>query len=217
MRLPLSHRVILVAWLSSGGCAAPSGVPRGVTDPGSVEPHPLEYHLAAQSRAAVLVPDPARGGPPPLRDASPLPPFLGVSRATGRYVGTVACAACHPAEAAAHTKTAHAHARDTLTTASAAANPACLACHVTGFGHPGGWTGAASAAGLDAVGCEACHGPGSDHIAGPSPGYGALPGDAAACVACHTHDASPDFRYAERWPRVAHGAGAAGVGAAYGY
>jgi hypothetical protein len=174
------------------------------------EPLPTAYHDEATSRASARVPDALRGGPPALADASPLPPFLGVSRASARYVGTPVCAACHAEAARAHDASAHAHALDTLITAGAAASPACLSCHVTGFGHPGGWAGARSAPGLDAVGCESCHGPGSDHVSngGTASGdpYGDLPSDASACVACHTHDTSPDFRFEARWLLVAHGA-----------
>jgi hypothetical protein len=173
------------------------------------EPLPTAYHDDATARARARVPDPLRGGPPALADASPLPPFLGVARGTARYVGTPVCAACHTDAATAHDVSAHARALQTLVSAGAAASPACLSCHVTGFGHPGGWAGPRSAAGLDAVGCESCHGPGSDHVAhgrtSDSTPYGALPPDASACVACHTHDTSPDFRFETRWPLVAHG------------
>jgi hypothetical protein len=165
-----------------------------------VEPLPTGEHVAAEARAAALVPDPARGGPPIPEGASPLPPFLGVDRAEARYVGPDVCLGCHPA---AWTETAHAHAMATLAANDAAFNPACFRCHVTGFGHPGGYTGAKTPA-LAAVTCEACHGPGSAHVGGGKTGYGALPEDGAACVACHTHDNSPDFRFDAYWPRVAH-------------
>ncbi|MEN9786616.1 MAG: Cytochrome c-554 precursor [Pseudomonadota bacterium] len=154
------------------------------------------------------VPDLSRGGPPVAEGASPLPPFLGVDRGGARYVGAEACGACHPAAAAVWRASAHAHALSTLRDARAGADPRCLACHVTGLGHPGGWADAGALvprAALDGVGCESCHGPGSAHAAAPAAGYGALPSDGSACVACHTHDTSPDFRWETRWPRVAHG------------
>ena len=129
---------------------------------------------------------------------------------------------------AALAATPHAHALTTLREAHAAANPSCFTCHVTGYGHPGGWdprrgSGVAGAdpvsdgspPDLAHVGCEACHGPGSDHVAVPPlPGvpqddlrlpYGGLPADGSACVACHTHDTSPDFRWEHRWPAIVHG------------
>lgn len=168
-----------------------------------VEPLPTAYHRAAEAEAAARVPDGARGGPP-LRDgASPLPPFTGVSRATATYVGSAACGVCHTAALAAAAGTPHAKALDTLREHQASANPACLTCHVTGLGHPSGWSGTRTPT-LDHVGCEACHGPGSDHAATPSAGYGELPRSGAACVGCHTHDNSPEFRFEVYWPKVQH-------------
>ena len=167
------------------------------------EPLPTAYHRAAEAEAATRVPDPARGGPE-LRDgASPLPPFLGVSRGTATYVGSAACAACHSAAGTVWSSTRHASALTTLRQHEAGSNPACLACHVTGLGQPSGWAGARTPL-LDNVGCEACHGPGSDHVSAPAPGYGDLPSTGAACVGCHTHDNSPDFRFEVYWPQVQH-------------
>ena len=169
------------------------------------EPLPTDAHRASEAEALARVPDPARGGPLVRDGASPLPPFLGVSRADSIYVGTATCSACHPSAAAIWEKTAHAHALDTLRANASGSNPSCLPCHVVGFGHPGGWAGAKSPVPLDNVGCESCHGPGSAHTAAPAQGYGALPESGAACVACHTHDNSPDFRFEAYWPRIAHG------------
>jgi hypothetical protein len=168
-----------------------------------VEPLPSAPFAAAEARAAAIVPDPRRGGPPIPPGASPLPPFTGVDRATARYVGPEACATCHPQASATWSASAHAHALTTLREHESAADPACFTCHVTGFEHPGGYAGAATPA-LGAVTCEACHGPGSAHVAAPDASYGKLPAEQAACVACHTHDTAPDFRFPEWWARVAH-------------
>jgi hypothetical protein len=180
--------VLVVALLS---CTHPPPV---------TEPLPTGEHVAAEARAAALVPDPARGGPPILEGASPLPPFAGVDRGEARYVGPDVCLGCH---AVAWADTPHAHAMETLAANEAAYNPACFRCHVTGYGHPGGYAGTKTPS-LAEVTCEACHGPGSSHVAGPQKGYGTLPEDGAACVACHTHDNSPDFRFDAYWPRVEH-------------
>jgi hypothetical protein len=188
--------------VGGGGSGVTSGDTPGT--PSVVDPLSTAYHRAAEVAAAARVPDLARGGPPVRDGASPLPPFLGVSRATARYVGPDTCAACHPTAAATWSASGHAHAVATLREHQASANPACLNCHVTGLGHPGGWAGASTPA-LASVSCEACHGPGGDHAAAPAAGYGDLPADAAACVACHTHDNSPEFRFADYWPKVAHG------------
>jgi hypothetical protein len=158
---------------------------------------------AASAAAEARAPDPARGGPPLNPGQSPLPPFLGVSRASSTYVGPEACAACHAATYAGWARTNHRSSLDSLATANSDHDPGCLRCHVTGLGHPGGMPGH-PAKGMAAVGCEACHGPGGDHVTSPNADYGALPRDASACVACHTVDTSPDFNWAEYWPKLKH-------------
>ena len=176
-----------------------SCAPRGAPLP-AAEPLPTSTHDKAQASAEARVLDPARGGPPLHPSASPLPPFLGVSRATARYVGATTCQGCHPAAYATWSPSKHAHSIETLDAAGKGYDPRCLSCHVTGMGHPGG-----DKSGLAQVGCESCHGPGSDHVTAPAAGYGDLPADGSACVACHTHDNSPDFRWQEYWPVISHG------------
>jgi hypothetical protein len=163
------------------------------------EPLPTAAHDDALAAATARVPDPARGGPPIHPGSSPLPPFLGVDRATARYIGAERCGECHASALAIWAGSQHARSITTLDEAGRGHDPRCLPCHVTGMGHPGGDVG-----GLAVVGCESCHGPGGDHAARPAPGYGALPTDGSACVACHTHDNSPDFRWQEYWPAISH-------------
>lgn len=164
------------------------------------EPQPSAYHHQMEAQARLRVPEPQRGGPPFLPDASPLPPFLGVDLGISHYVGPETCGGCHAQILRTWQRTAHADAMLALEKAQSAYNPSCFRCHVTGFGHPGGYPQEK----LRAVGCEACHGPGSAHALAPSRGYGALPADGSACVACHTHDQSPDFRWDSYWPQIAH-------------
>ncbi|MSQ01497.1 MAG: hypothetical protein EXR71_06345 [Myxococcales bacterium] len=170
--------------------------------PGS-EPNSASRAAESWAAAAVRVPDTARGGPAVAGGASPLPPFLGVSRASARYVGVRACSPCHPAATATWSASAHAHARTTLLQQKKGYDPECLRCHVTGLGHPGGWSGEADTE-RGQVGCESCHGPGSDHVRAPAAAYGALPADGSACIACHTYDNSPDFGWEHYWPSVRH-------------
>ena len=184
------------------GChfAAPPGT--GV--PGD----PATPFAAADLEATRLVRDPARGGAPLPGDASPLPPFRGVDRATARYVGPTACGACHSAAATTWSTSAHSRAFAALVERQRANDPRCFRCHVTGYGSAGGYASGAAPEGAAAVGCEACHGPGSDHLAAgreAAAQYGELPASAAACTACHTWENSPDFSWADYWPQIAHG------------
>ncbi len=171
----------------------------------SAEPLPTAYHDEAAARAEALFPDPARGGPPLQLSSSPLPPFSGVDRAVARYVGSRRCMDCHGPSGEVWTTSAHAHSVTTLQEAQRAFDPACLRCHTTGLGHPGGFGSGGDRELLAEVGCESCHGPGSVHAWGGLAGYGGLPAGPEACVACHTHDTSPDFRFEPTWARIAHG------------
>lgn len=114
----------------------------------------------------------------------------------GTYVGEKTCRKCHFKEAKVWKETKHAKAFEVLPE-KYKGDEKCLACHVTGHGKPGGFTGPESAD-LAAVACEACHGPGSAHAefgkaneaARDDPKVKAqakaLIGDATpACVRCH--------------------------------
>jgi hypothetical protein len=169
--------------------------------PPVADPLPVAPFDAAEAEARARVADPARGGPAIPPDASPLPPFLGVSRASATYVGVAVCASCHDTEAVVWRASAHSTALTGLEAAGRAHDPRCFRCHVTGFGHPGGFPSGQ----LGSVGCEACHGPGSDHVAAPARGWGELPRSGAACVACHTWENAPEFRFDAAWERVRHG------------
>ena len=161
---------------------------------------PLDEHSVAARQALLRVPDPTRGGPKLAPGAAPLPPFLGVDRATATYLGSRTCATCHPNDYAIWEKSDHAHSMSTLKEDLQAHNPSCLQCHFTGFLHPG----SPMEERLAEVGCESCHGPGSNHIASPGSPYGELPEDGSACVACHTRDNSPDFEWSSYWALIAH-------------
>ena len=104
------------------------------------------------------------------------------------YVGSAACARCHPTASQALQDGFHAKAAQALATAAPAGTASwravgrtpphkrgvvglrkaeCLRCHVTGFGRPGGFPAAVPDDPLQhpmaGVGCEACHGPGKAH------------------------------------------------------
>jgi len=131
--------LLLVTGATFTACMVPS-------PPAPADPLASTWHAQAEAAARARVPDPARGGPVPHAAASPLPPFTGVVRARAHYAGDAACATCHRAVVEHLAGSAHVHAMESLRTAKASFNPECFRCHVTGYGHPGGYTGGATPA-----------------------------------------------------------------------
>jgi 2',3'-cyclic-nucleotide 2'-phosphodiesterase (5'-nucleotidase family) len=111
-----------------------------------------------------------------------------------RYLGQSACAKCHSEVARRWLQTGHASAMETLVGRNRQSDTACIPCHVTGHGEPGGFRDMGTTPWLGGVQCEACHGPGSLHVtSGGALPYGSV--SALDCVRCHTVTQSPDFSY----------------------
>jgi hypothetical protein len=132
-------------------------------------------------------------------------PNKGRSVVGKRFMGSTACADCHPTQHVQWGTTGHASAWSTLEDLKRSRDLDCWSCHATGAGLPGGPTHPSNVAGLENVGCEACHGAGAAHVAA---GGGApmtrRPGD-ATCVQCH--DGVKDegrFDALSYFPRVEH-------------
>jgi hypothetical protein len=90
-------------------------------------------------------------------ESEPAPP------ADQGYTGSKRCSSCHFQQYMSWKKTKHAEAFNNLPAKyKGGAETKCFACHITGYGHPKGYTGAATAD-LLGVTCESCHGPGSEH------------------------------------------------------
>lgn len=108
-----------------------------------------------------------------------------------RYVGTAACAGCHPKQHEAFEKySKKAHSSKNVRLMAKKLTPeelaGCFACHATGYGKPGGFTSLAATPELADAGCEVCHGPGSLHTASGDPA--AIKGKltVADCQGCHS-------------------------------
>lgn len=123
----------------------------------------------------------------------------------GPYVGSEACAACHPGPTAQWKTTPHASAWQTLVDEGRSMDLDCFTCHVTGAHDPQGPQHPAQAEGLTDVGCESCHGPGREHIASPATvDMVASPGE-SVCTTCH--DGVKDegrFDLSSYLPKVVH-------------
>lgn len=127
------------------------------------------------------------------------------------YVGSNQCFICHRPQTNTWTQSKHAQAF-TDVPENYQNDPACLKCHVTGFGEPDGYV-AGTEKDLLQVGCESCHGPGALHIDAGQRFVMAAPGEeekliqeikdtvtktpsVSVCVACHisqAHQSHPAY------------------------
>ena len=95
------------------------------------------------------------------------------------FVGSRKCGTCHPKEYASWKATRMGNASALLKPEANAASKkrfnldpardytadaACVACHVTGYGKPGGFATLAATPDLAGIGCEVCHGPGEEYV-----------------------------------------------------
>jgi hypothetical protein len=125
-----------------------------------------------------------------------------------QYAGQDQCIACHAEEVARWSRGPHARAWLHLTQRGETRTAACLACHTTGFGEPGGFVDASDNDSLLNVQCEACHGPMQLHArqatqVGVRPSSG-LPVSRTTCTRCHDAENSPDFTCASYVRAVSH-------------
>lgn len=124
--------------------------------------------------------------------------FAGAVEAT--YVGADACQSCHEDQYAsfqANSGKAHSwkSVEKMLPKLTTAEQRECFACHTTGYGQPGGFTGLADTPRLANLSCETCHGPGSLHAeTGDTDAILRTP-DRENCVTCHNADRIQNFNF----------------------
>lgn len=101
------------------------------------------------------------------------------TKAYAQYVGVARCRPCHLQQAKSWEQTKMAKAFELLKPGVAAESKrahkldpekdythdaACVGCHVTGYGKPGGFESTEKTPGLAGVQCEACHGAGAGYL-----------------------------------------------------
>lgn len=115
------------------------------------------------------------------------------------YVGTDACADCHPSQYDNFKRYAKkARSADHIKTMSGKLSPQelaeCFACHTTGYGRPGGFVSFETTPHLADAGCEVCHGPGGAHSGTGDPTLISKP-TMDACSECHNSERVNSFNY----------------------
>lgn len=111
--------------------------------------------------------------------------------------GDVVCAACHTQESRSWALTHHSVAYRTLYQRDRQEDTACVGCHVTGLGQPGGFELGDHSSPLADVTCEACHSPSGPHD-------GERVDARAACVGCHDDKHSVAFTVEKGLPFIDH-------------
>jgi len=116
------------------------------------------------------------------------------------YVGSEACASCHPEEYENYLNFAKKAksfepVKKMRPKLMAAEYRECLKCHTTGYGEPGGFRSEEETPELKNAGCEVCHGPGSRHVvsAEASDVRGRL--SRSVCESCHSQERIEAFAY----------------------
>lgn len=118
------------------------------------------------------------------------------------YVGSDTCGDCHDVEYEHYTQfSKKAHSGDSVRIMAGDLTKKeleeCFACHMTGYGEPGGFVSFAETPELANAGCETCHGPGSMHVdEGGDPEYIKATLDIEDCTECHNSErvAAFDFK-----------------------
>lgn len=118
------------------------------------------------------------------------------------YVGASTCHSCHADEFKRWEKSSHANAIKSLQKVNKHEDPECLMCHTTGMGKFGGFISIVKNAEFSNVQCEACHAAGRKHAEVPQVNNSALA--SKQCVTCHTKEHSPNFQFANYWPKISH-------------
>ena len=113
------------------------------------------------------------------------------------YQGDAVCGMCHLTESMSMALTHHDMAYRTLYLRDRATDEACVKCHVTGLGQPGGFVMGDHGHPQAGVRCEACHGPSGPHD-------GQRDEASAACVGCHDAEHSIAFSVEKGLPHIDH-------------
>ena len=113
------------------------------------------------------------------------------------YTGDVVCSTCHEQEALSWAITHHAQAYYTLYVRERVEESACVRCHVTGMGEPGGFKMGDHLSPMTSVTCESCHGPSGPHDGTPTDA-------SASCEGCHDADHSVAFSLEKGLPHIDH-------------
>ena len=118
----------------------------------------------------------------------------------GDYVGSDACRECHPDQYKsfkANSKKAgsYKHVKVMRKGLTDDEFKACLECHTTGYGHPGGFVSEEITPLMAEAGCEVCHGPGGNHVQSGEPDDIKADITTRDCEGCHNPERVEAFNF----------------------
>lgn len=126
-----------------------------------------------------------------------------VPQATSPFLTARACAACHAPAYEIWQRSKHAHAIEILKIVKKEFDSSCVGCHTTGKGKTGGFEDLNKTPEMANVQCEACHAPGHPHSLKPAESK-MVKLNSSTCMQCHTKSNSPEFNFADYWPKIKH-------------
>jgi mono/diheme cytochrome c family protein len=126
-----------------------------------------------------------------------------VLRVNSPYLTSKPCESCHATAYEVWQHSKHAKAIDILKQVKREFDSSCVGCHTTGKGKTGGFEDLNQTPELANVQCEACHGPGRAHSAKPAE-FKMARLNSSDCLQCHTRSNSPEFGFANYWPKIKH-------------
>lgn len=123
----------------------------------------------------------------------------------GNFTGWNSCTDCHKNITVDWQQSRHARAFESLKKSGQQGLPACIRCHVTGYGETGGFIDDELTPELAGVQCEACHGPAGKHVSALEKKNITSVPKVDICRRCHTPGQDPKFDYAKKIRNI-HGA-----------
>lgn len=124
-------------------------------------------------------------------------------RVNSPYLTSKSCESCHAIAYKVWEHSKHANAIEILKQVKREFDSSCVGCHTTGNRKTAGFEDLNQTPELANVQCEACHGPGRAHSAQPDESKMARL-NSSVCLQCHTRSNSPEFDFANYWPKIKH-------------
>jgi hypothetical protein len=122
-------------------------------------------------------------------------PYLEAGERVAHYVGMEKCKECHPEHVESYYSWKYSKNFKVIKMRKRDHDSACLPCHVTGYGSPGGFVSVEETPDMANKQCESCHGPASLHLKAPTKRehQKTLTIPKNICTTCHSGHKHPGY------------------------